>query len=140
MTSSKKTAQRSPFGAFVVACSVIVLIVLTRIVVANLYEGRLERNRRLEKALGFIQGSPYLKLGNKFLEVTTIEKLDPEGTLSAAGASEGDIPIEPYGAEAFFRLLREKRGETVTVTVVPGGDGKPLDSREKKSLSFRVPE
>ena len=101
---------------------------------------QLTRGGPLEQDLGFHHGSPYIRIGpHKVIEVMTLENLDPSGPLAQAGAKEGDIPLGGLSITGFFKMLDTSRGEQVTIILVAGGDGPPLNEREHRAVTFTVP-
>lgn len=96
----------------------------------------------LRAELGFDDGSPYVKINGEYREAFTVENVTPGGIFGRAGFREGDIIVHPHGRSipAFYRMLDAKRGNTVTVTVVDGGDGPPLDQRPTRQIQFRIAE
>lgn len=94
--------------------------------------------RDLERDLGFRHGSPYISCGDEHCEVFTIEALNPTGVLWRAGFRDGDI-VKGHHISGFYRLLHRNRGSEVTVKVIEGGNGLPLDQRQERELHFVVP-
>ncbi len=103
---------------------------------------QLHRGMPLEEDLGFTHGSPYVWIGDSEwgTEVMTLEKVSPSGVLAKAGIKEGDIPLDDLSITEFYRMLVRSRGKTVTIKVVPGGDGPPLNERPVRTVTFRVPD
>ena len=94
----------------------------------------------LERELGFEHGSPYIHSGDEFIEVMAFENIKPGGIFDLAGIKKGDIPIDDLSITEFFRMLENARGTEVTITVVSGGDGPPLEERPARKVTFKVPE
>lgn len=91
----------------------------------------------LRSEFGFVSGSPYVRAGEKEVEVFTIHPVKG-GYLDKVGFRDGDI-VTSDSITGFYKLLYNSRGETVSVQVVKGGDGAPIDQREIKTLTFTIP-
>lgn len=97
--------------------------------------------RALNEDLGFQHGSPYVKLGPSRIgtEVLVLEEVAPEGVVDRAGGKQGDIVLGFSTAE-LYRFLERSRGTKVSLRVVLGGDGPPLNMRPIRELSLQVPD
>ena len=104
----------------------------------DLYE-RLEQTHRLKRDLGFTGSSPWVYAGGKREEVFVLDSVDPNGIFGLGGARPGEIIATNYGRD-FCRELEERRGETVAVTLIPGGDGPPLDQRPTRKITVSIPK
>jgi hypothetical protein len=93
----------------------------------------------LKRDLGFDYRSPYFRIGGRLREVMTLEGIVPDGVLARAGIREGDIPLDESSIIGLFRMLESARGSNVAISVVPGGDGPPLEQRPKRKVEFFVP-
>jgi hypothetical protein len=102
---------------------------------AEEYQVRL--GKPLESDLGFAHGSPYIRIDGARQEVFTLHPT-PGGTLAAAGVRDGDIPLD-FGITGFYKHLYRNRGAEVTIRVVDGGDGPPVNQRAVRAIVFRVP-
>ena len=99
----------------------------------------------IEKELGFTHGSPYVRIGDRAVEVLTFEQVAPSGILGRAGIQNGSIPVSlagetRLGISKFYRLLEASRGQTVEIKIVPGGDGDIIASRPVQSVTFEMPD
>jgi hypothetical protein len=92
----------------------------------------------LNRELGFTHGSPYVRCGGEVREVFTIESVTPGGVFDRAGFRKGDI-VRGLSFTEFYKLLHRNRGRDVTIEVVDGGDGPPLDQRTSQAITFTVP-
>lgn len=130
----------------VILCSLVApfalasIILLVRIQAEAFYWG-VYRGLPLEKDLGFSHGSPYVKIGDSRwgTEVMTLEDIKPGGVFDQAGVKEGDILLDDLSITEFFRMLERSRGKTVTIKVVPSGNGPPLKQRPIREVIFEVP-
>ena len=102
---------------------------------AEEYQVRL--GKPLESELGFAHGSPYIRNGESRLEVFTLHPV-PGGALATAGVRNGDIPLD-FGITGLYKHLHRNRGSEVTIRVVDGGDGPPLEQRTVRNIVLRVP-
>lgn len=94
----------------------------------------------IKKEFGFDTDSPYIRINGSRGEVGTIVNIKPGGVFDKAGFLENDILREPYLFGDLYLLLDSSRGKTVTIKVVPGGDGPPLKKRKVRAIKFLVPE
>ena len=92
----------------------------------------------LAKDLGFSHGSPYVRCGSSYCEVFTIESVTSGGEFDRAGFRAGDIVCD-LSITQFYMLLHQRRGQEITIRVVEGGDGPPLDQRTVRNITFTVP-
>ena len=92
----------------------------------------------LNRGLGFTHGSPYVRCGGEVTEVFTIESVTAGGVFDRAGFRQGDI-VRGRSITEFYKLLHRSRGREVTIEVVDGGDGPPLDQRPPRRITFTVP-
>jgi len=102
---------------------------------AEIYQG--EYGPELRREFGFSTGSPYIRAGEEKIEVFTIHP-EKGGFMGKAGFRDGDIVISE-SFTGFYKLLYNSRGSAVSVKVVKGGDGPPLDQRQTRTLTFIVP-
>lgn len=68
----------------------------------------------------------------------TIEEVAPGGVFDRAGFRQGDVVLD-LSINGLFKLLHRGRGEQVTIRVVDGGDGPPLNERPERTLTSVVP-
>jgi len=94
---------------------------------------------RLQRDLGFKHGSPYVRVGGSTREVMTIDEVVPDGPFARAGIQPADIVLDPKSIDSLYRALEGARGATLQITVVPGGDGPPLEERQARTLTLEVP-
>src|SRR5688572_2632459 len=94
----------------------------------------------LERELGFQHGSPYVQEdGSSWdTEVLTIGSVVPGGVFDRAGFRSGDV-VRELSINELFQVLHRGRGQQVTIRVVDGGDGPPLDQRPERVITFEVP-
>jgi hypothetical protein len=94
----------------------------------------------LEQDLGFQHGSPYVQEGGSsgYTEVLAIEAVVPGGVFDRAGFRNGDV-VRGMSSNELFQSLHRGRGQQVTIRVVDGGDGPPLDQRPERVIAFEVP-
>jgi S1-C subfamily serine protease len=94
----------------------------------------------LKRELGFRYGTPYIQeAGSSWpREVLTVESVAPGGAFERAGFKSGDI-ISELSINELFQTLHRSRGQPVTIRVVDGGDGPPLDQRLGRSITLVVP-
>jgi len=89
---------------------------------------------QIRSAYGFSHGSPYIKTGDYRVEVFTVYP-DAGGILERAGFRNGDIVVSE-NITGFYKLLYQSKAKEVTVTVVDGGDGPPVEQRKTRVVSF----
>lgn len=94
----------------------------------------------LERELGFELGTPYIVEdgSSSLVEVMAFESVAPGGFFGEVGFKAGDI-VRHLKLNDFFRTLHRGRGESVTIRIVDGGNGPPLDRRPERTLTFVVP-
>jgi hypothetical protein len=94
----------------------------------------------LERELGFQHGTPYVQeAGSSWpREVLTVESIENGGVFDRAGFRVGDV-VRELSSTDLFRLLHRSRGQQVTIRVVDGGDGPPLEQRPERVITFVVP-
>lgn len=93
----------------------------------------------LQVDLGFIHGSPNVKLGDYIREVFTIEHVVPGGEFAEAGVKSGDIVLS-HKILSFYAELNESRGGAFRFTVAEGGNGPTLSERSRREIVVFVPE
>lgn len=91
----------------------------------------------IQKELEFKHGSPYINVEGSMIEVFTIHP-KKNGAISKSGIKDGDIVISE-SITSFYKLLSESNGKKVTVIVVDGGDGPPLDKRKQRVANIKTP-
>ena len=94
----------------------------------------------LQQELGFRLGSPYIFVNGRGVEVMGLNAVQPGGAFAQAGFRTGDIFIERRSIGELYSLLEASRGKRVTLCVVPGGNGPPLDQRPVRSITFSMPQ
>ncbi len=94
----------------------------------------------LERDCGFRIGVPHVRENGSSSPrpVVTIRSIEPAGVFDAAGFDEDDI-VKGMTANELFQFLERGRGKQVSLTVVDGGDGPPLDQRQLRLITFVVP-
>ena len=102
---------------------------------AHLYQSKYGPELRNE--FGFASGSPYVRAGEKEIEVFTIHPAKG-GFLDKVGFMDGDI-VTSESITRFYKLLYNSRGRTISIQVVKGGDGPSIDLRETRTLKFTIP-
>lgn len=90
------------------------------------------------RELGFVHGSPYVRIDGKPKEVFTIASVQVGGPFHEAGVTSGDIVVG-YQILMFYIGLENARGRNFTFEVVDGGDGPSIDSRTKRSITVDIP-
>jgi S1-C subfamily serine protease len=73
------------------------------------------------------------------MDVSTVK---PGGAFAKAGFKIGDIFLdlhERHSISELYELLENSRGKTITLRVVPGGNGPPLEQRPVRSIRLKVP-
>ncbi len=103
---------------------------------AQLYQSK--HGPEIRSEFGFAHGSPYVHAGKKEIEVLTIHPVKG-GYLDKVGFRDGDI-VTSESITGLYKLLHNSRGETISVQVVKGGDGAPIDQRETRTLTFEIPK
>jgi len=101
---------------------------------AYLYQA--EHGPALEAEFGFTHASPLFQAGEEKVEVFTIHPV-PGGYMDKIGFRDGIITS--HSSTEFYKMLYTQRGETVSVDLVEGGDGVPIESRKVKTIRFLVP-
>jgi hypothetical protein len=94
----------------------------------------------LERELGFQHGTPYVQEdGSQWpQEVLTVESVVPGGVFDQAGFRQGDV-VRGLSINGLFQVLHRARGQQVTIRVVDGGNGRPLEQRPERTITFFVP-
>lgn len=93
----------------------------------------------LERDLGFRYGrARILENGSLSHRMLTIEEAYANGVMHKAGFRRGDIVLNLSG-NARYQLLHRNRGGEVTMQVVDGGDGSPVEERPIRTITFHVP-
>lgn len=103
---------------------------------ASLYGG--EYGSELESALGFTTDTVSVQAGGVNVPVFIIEPV-PNGYMDKIGFRDGDI-IKSLSFTEFYKMLHTQRGHVVSVDVVDGGDGAPMEARKVKTVRFLVPQ
>jgi S1-C subfamily serine protease len=88
--------------------------------------------------LGFMHGSPYIRLGDDVREVFTIEQVVQGGVFDNAGVRPGDIVLS-HQILSFYSELNESRGETFQFSVTDGVDGPPIAARSRREIEIFIP-
>lgn len=91
----------------------------------------------LETELGFTTDSPSVQAGDTKVEVSTIHPVSG-GYMGKIGFKDGDI-ITSHSLTQFYKMLHTKRGELVSVDLVDGGNGRPIEERKARTLRFHIP-
>lgn len=99
---------------------------------------QLKVGRQLERELGFRHGTPYVSEGTSFTEVLSIESVVEGGVFDRAGFHDGDI-LRRLTVNELFRRLHSGRGERLTFRVVDGGNGRALNQRAERAITFAMP-
>ena len=94
----------------------------------------------LEREFGFELGTPYIVEdgSSSLIEVLAIESVVPGGFFDQVGFKAGDI-VRHQKLDDVFRTLHRSRGKSITIRIVDGGNGPPLDRRPERTLTFVVP-
>jgi hypothetical protein len=103
----------------------------------------LQRDRMIERELGFKIGTPMLRADGSYVEVIAAYEIQPGGIASRAGIREWEVIIHPTGkrsTSSMFRWLDNNRGYPVSLTVLPGGDGPALTTRPRRTVTFVLPQ
>jgi len=93
---------------------------------------------REDSRLAFHHGSPYIRAGGELVEVFTLYP-KPESPLASAGVRAGDIVVS-HTIQEFYKLLHEGRGASISITIVDGGNGRPLAERTARTVVVQVPQ
>ena len=96
----------------------------------------------LERDLGFRVGTPYYNISGTETEVMDVQSVQPGGVFAKAGFKAGDIFLDfrsNNSINELHRHLEASRGKTITLRVVPGGNGLPPAQRPIRSITFKVP-
>lgn len=99
----------------------------------------------IKNELGFTHGSPYVRAGDRTIEVLTFEQVSPSGIVGRAGIQNRSIPVSVagktrLGCTTLYRILEASRGQTIEIKVVPGGDGEDIAFRPVQSILVEMPE
>ena len=94
---------------------------------------------KVESGIGCKISSPYFKAGTKYVERLAITDIVPGGPCEKAGFVEGDIIMIDLTGAGLYQLLSGSPGSKVVLTVVPGGDGAPLDERPRREVTVVLP-
>lgn len=123
-------------GIFSLAGIVLLLIVIWWITSqAELYQSKY--GPELRREFQFNHGSPYIDVEGERKEVFTIYPKSGS-LLYKAGFRDGDI-IVSESITGFYKLLYHSRGKQVSVDVVDGGDGQPVEERELRVITINIP-
>ena len=93
----------------------------------------------VQSRYGFTIGSPFVQAGPSRIEVMTIASVVPGGLFSKAGFKAEDIVVEPGTIGQLYRLLNSPSGTQVTVGVVEGGNGAPIEQRVRRDVRLIAP-
>lgn len=91
----------------------------------------------LETELGFTTESTLIQAGEEKTKALTIHTVH-DGYMDKIGFRDGDI-ITSHSSTTFYKMLYTQREETVTVNVVDGGNGLPIENRKARTLRFLDP-
>ena len=91
----------------------------------------------IESELGFTTDSVSVQAGAEKVEVLAIHPVH-DGYMDKIGFHDGDI-ITSHNSTTFYKMLYTQREETVSVSVVDGGHGLPLEKRKVRTLRFLDP-
>ncbi len=91
-----------------------------------------ELGPEIERQFGFVHGTPYISAGENRIEVLTVHPV-PGGRLARAGFMAGDIVISE-NISSFYKLLHESGDTAISIDVVNGGDGAPIQQRSIRTL------
>jgi S1-C subfamily serine protease len=98
--------------------------------------------QELQRDLGFRHGTPLYTVNGAHTEVMDVSTVKPGGAFAKAGFKTGDIFLdlrERHSISELYQLLENSRGKTITLRVVPGGNGPPLEQRPVRSIRLKVP-
>ena len=129
--------------AILISLSVVIglsVLTISSFIAWTAYQGHLYQSvygPELEAELGFTIDSPWVQAGEEKIEVSTIHP-EPDGYMDKIGFRDGSI-ITNHSTTEFYKLLYMQRGRTVSVDVVEGGDGVPIEARKVKTIRFLVP-
>lgn len=93
----------------------------------------------VEDRIGARIHGPYVTLGNRDREVMVFSSVVPGGAAATAGVMNDDIVAERISFGDLCRRLTAPRGTSVTVVVVPGGNGPPIEQRPHRRVSITLP-
>jgi hypothetical protein len=125
-------------GAFVLGILALLFGTWVVYIIVEAFYYQEHLGKLLERDLGFRHGSPYVRCSGSACEVLTLEAITPGRIFDQAGFREGDI-VKGLSITGFFKLLHKNRGKVVTVCVIDGGDGPPLEERPERLITFSVP-
>lgn len=91
----------------------------------------------LEAELGFTTDTPSFQVGERKIEVSVIHPVQG-GYMDKIGFRDGDV-ITSHTLTEFYKLLYWMQGESVSVDVVDGGNGAPLEERKVRTRRFLIP-
>jgi hypothetical protein len=118
-------------------------LLLVLLVFAALLSGCQDKTQAdLQRDLGFRHGTPYYIINGTGTEVLDVSVVQPSGVFAKAGFKARDIFLDLRSRNSIhelYALLEESRGKTITVRVVPGGNGLPLTQRPIRSITLKVP-
>lgn len=140
---SRKTDWREVLSRYFFGLSILVgalVLGLGTMIGWGLYQAHLYQGvyaPELEKDLGFTTGSPRVKAGGENVEVFVIQPV-AGGYMGKIGFQDGDI-ITSHSITEFYKMLYTQRGELVSVDLVDGGDGRPIEERKLRTLRFHIP-
>jgi hypothetical protein len=93
----------------------------------------------IEERYGFEIGTPYVQAGERSVEVIAIESIDAHKAFNLAGFAQWDIIVSHPSIAAIYRGLDVAPGEQVTLGVVRGWEGPPIEERPVRSLVVTAP-
>ena len=97
----------------------------------------------LQRDLGFRHGTPYYTINGTGTEVMDVSSVQPGGVFAKVGFKAGDIFLDfrsNNSINELYALMETSRGKTITLRVVPGGNGLPLAQRPARIITFKVPQ
>jgi hypothetical protein len=138
----RDTFVKYRFGIIIASSVVLGIAVLTlgSFVAWAAYQGHLYQSvygPELDTELGFTIDSSSIQAGDEKVDIFTIHPI-PDGYMDKIGFLDGYV-IASHSATEFYKMLHTQRGRTVSVDLVEGGDGVPIEARKVKTMRFLVP-
>jgi hypothetical protein len=92
----------------------------------------------VERRIGAQIQSPHVVCDGVTREVISFENVRA-GACAGAGVTSGDIVVSNESIGQLCRLLNGRTGKQVTIEVVNGGDGPPIEQRTKRQVTITLP-
>jgi hypothetical protein len=101
--------------------------------------GRIQRERDVEKRLGFSLSQIQVVHNNRVISALQITAIEDGGIAHKAGLLKDEVIVVESTIDEFFKLLNEQRGKDVDVNVATGAAAKQVQNCPQRSVTLSVP-